>query len=202
MRLFFPAIIGLIVCSPALAQFAEIGVTGGYGSFREGELASFGGGGGNATSFEYTGGVRIGARMSFDFRRYFAHEISYAFQSSKFVETTSADSTQTVVENSAQIHNYSYNFTVHATPRDSRVRPFVTGGGGVTSFIPPGYSSFQAQGQTKLGYNYGAGIKFLLSDRYGIRFDARNHRVGKPFFQNVDGGLQLMEISTTVSYLF
>jgi hypothetical protein len=53
-----------------------------------------------------------------------------------------------------------------------------------------------------LGYNYGAGIKFLLSDQYGIRFDVRNHRVGKPFFQNVDGGLQLMEISTTVSYLF
>src|SRR5690606_7897129 len=107
-----PAIIALIVCSPALAQYAEIGVTGGHGSFREGELASFGGAGGISTSFEYTGGIRIGARMSFDFRRYFAHEITYAFQSSKFVQT-SVDSnlTQTATETSAQIHNYSYNFT-------------------------------------------------------------------------------------------
>lgn len=203
MRLFAAVAIGLILCVRAYAQEAEIGVTAGYGSFRQGDLASFGGGG-DSTLYEYTGGVRIGARMSFDFRDYFAHEVSYAFQSAKFVETANTDSnaTQTVLATSSQIHNYSYNFTAHATPRDSRARPFVTGGGGVTAFIPPGYSSFQARGETKFGYNYGAGIKFLLSDKYGIRFDVRNHSVGKPFFQNADGMLRLMEISTTVSYLF
>ena len=204
MRFFAAAVIGLTLYIPASAQDAEIGITGGYSSFREGEIASFGGGGGDSTSYEYTGGVRIGARMSFDFRDYFAHEVSYAFQSAKFVETVNTDlnATQEVLETSSQIHNYSYNFTAHATPRDSRVRPFVTGGGGVTAFIPPGYSSFQVRGESKLGYNYGAGVKFLLSDKYGIRFDVRDHRTGKPFFPNTDGMLHIIETSMTVSYLF
>jgi opacity protein-like surface antigen len=204
MRLLPAVLIGLTLSIPASAQEAELGVTGGYGSFREGDLASFGGGAGDSTIFEYTGGVRIGARMSFYFRNYFAHEAAYVFQSAKFAETTNTDSgaTQTVLTIRSQIHTYSYNFTAHATPRGSRVRPFVTGGGGVSAFIPPGYSSFQARGETKFGYNYGAGVKFLLSDKWGLRFDARDHRVGKPFFDGADGMLRLMEISTTVSYLF
>src|SRR5690606_34148939 len=102
---------------------------------------------------------------------------------------------------SSQIHTYSYNFTAHATRRDSRVRPFVTGGGEVAAFIPPGYSGFQSRGQSKFGYNYGAGVKFRLSEKWGLRFDARDHRVGKPFFQNADGMLSGVAVSTTVSYL-
>lgn len=204
MRLFLPAVVGLILCIPASAQEAEIGVTGGYGIFREGQLASFGGGESDSTIYEYTDGVRIGARMSFDFRDYFAHEVSYAFQQTKFRVTanTEGNLTQEVSETSSQIHNYSYNFTAHATPRDTRVRPFVTGGGGITAFIPPGYSGFQVRGQSKFGYNYGGGIKFLLSEKYGVRFDVRDHAVGKPFFSGTSGMLHMLETSMTVSYLF
>jgi opacity protein-like surface antigen len=204
MRVFVPVVIGLALCLPVSAQYAEIGVTAGYGVFREGEIASFGGSGGDSTVYEYTDGVRIGARMSFDFRNYFAHEVSYVFQQAKFKVTadTEMNLTQTVQETSSQIHNYSYNFVAHATPRDSRVRPFVTGGVGATAFIPPGYSSLQVRGETKVGYNYGAGVKFLLSDKYGIRFDARDHAMGKPFFPNTNGMLHLIETSMTVSYLF
>jgi len=203
MRFFVPAVVGLALCLPASAQDAEIGITGGYSSFRDGHLASSGGGA-VSTTYEYTSGIRIGARMSFDFRRYFAHELSYAFQSAKFKETVDDQEflILTVRETKSQIHNYTYNFVVHATPRDSRVRPFVTGGVGATAYFPPGYSSFQTQGQTKVGYNYGAGVKFLLTDKYGIRFDVRDHVNGKPFFRNIDGSLHLIETSMTVSYLF
>jgi opacity protein-like surface antigen len=204
MRPLIAAFIGLALGLPASAQEAEIGITGGYGLLRQGQLASFGGSEGGSTLVEYTDGIRIGARMSFDFRGYFAHEVSYAWQRSKFRETTNSDMnrTQTVSETSSQIHNYSYNFTAHATRRDSRVRPFVTGGVGATAFIPPGYSALQVRGQTKLGYNYGAGVKFLLSDKYGIRFDVRDHSTGKPFFSNTNGRLHIIETSMTVSYLF
>ncbi len=203
MRLFTPAVIGLALCIPASAQDAEIGITAGYSSFRDGYIASSSGGGVSST-YEYTSGIRIGARMSFDFHRYFAHEVSYAFQSAKFKETTD-DQVYLILnvrETRSQIHNYYYNFVVHATPRGSRVRPFVTGGVGGTAFIPPGYSSFQSQGQTKLGYNYGAGVKFLVSDNYGVRFDVRDQVTGKPFFKNTDGMLHSLETSMTVSYLF
>ena len=209
MRLFAPAIIGLILCLPASAQYAELGVSGGYGLFRQGELASFGGGEGSSTVFALSNGVRVGARMSFDFREFFAHEVAYAWQHTNFRETTDnqTDLIHTVSEMPTSIHNYYYNFTAHATPRDTQVRPFVTGGVGVSAFIPPGYSppgysTSISQGETKVGYNYGAGIKFLLSEKYGIRFDVRDHVTGKPFFRNVDGSLHNLETSMTVSYLF
>lgn len=194
---------GLFLCMPSYGQDAEIGITGGYSTFRDGQIASTGGGA-VSTTYEYTDGIRIGARMSFDFRKYFAHELSYAFQSSKFKATVDDRESKilTVTESRSQIHNYYYNFVVHATPRDARVRPFVTGGVGGTAFIPPGYSSFQVQGQTKLGYNYGAGIKFLATDNYGIRFDVRDHATGKPFFRNTDGMLHSLETSMTFSFLF
>ena len=130
--------------------------------------------------------------------------MSYAFQSAKFKETVDdrENLILTVRETRSQIHNYYYNFVVHATPRDSRVRPFVTGGVGGAAFIPPGYSSFQVQGQTKLGYNYGAGVKFLVTDHYDFRLDVRDHATGKPFFNNTDGMLHSIETSMTVSFLF
>src|SRR5690606_22158279 len=97
MRIVLPALVGLVFCTPASAQYAEIGVTGGYGSFRDGGLASFGGSAEGAV-YEYTDGVRIGARMSFDFRDFFAHEVAYVYQHAQFRVTQNLDdgATQTV----------------------------------------------------------------------------------------------------------
>ena len=189
---------------PASAQYAEMGITGGYSRFRDGELASFALFGGGSESYELDGGIRVGFRMSFDFRRYFAHEIAYNWQRAKFrIATVTEEGASTgILESNSSIHHYYYNFVAHATPRDSRVRPFVTGGGGFSSFVPPGASALSGQGDTKLGYNYGAGVKFLLSDRYGLRFDIRDHVTGKPFFQGLDGRLHNIETSATFSFLF
>jgi opacity protein-like surface antigen len=145
--------------------------------------------------------MRIGARMSFDFRGYFAHELAYAWQRTKFRVATDDTNTLTVSESNTSIHNYYYNFVAHATHRGSRVRPFITGGGGMSSFTYPGYSAF-SRGDTKFGYNYGAGIKFLLTDKYGLRFDVRDHVTGKPFFDNLEGRLHNVETSATFSFLF
>jgi hypothetical protein len=64
----------------------------------------------------------------------------------------------------------------------------------MSSFTYPGYSAF-SRGDTKFGYNYGAGIKFLLTDKYGLRFDVRDHVTGKPFFDNLEGRLHNVETS-------
>lgn len=204
MRALALAVIFPTLCASALAQYAELGVTGGYGSFREGEVASFGAAGGSSEVFELGDGIRIGARMSFDFRGYFAHELAYSWQRTTLRVTTDdqVNNIFTVSERSSSIHNYYYNFTAHATRRGSRVRPFVTGGGGLSTFIPPGLSALSRQGDTELGYNYGAGIKFLASDRYGLRFDVRDHVTGKPFFRNTSGMLHNLETSMTFSFLF
>ena len=192
---------GLLFSLSAAAQYAEIGVTGGYSRFQDGEIASFGSFGGGAESYELGNGMRIGGRMSFDFRSYFSHEIAYTWQRAKFRVTTSDGVTTTASESNIGIHNYYYNFVAHATRRDSAVRPFVTGGGGMSSFTYPGYSTF-SRGDTKFGYNYGAGIKFRLSDKYGLRFDVRDHVTGKPYFDDLDGRLHNVETSMTFSFLF
>lgn len=202
MRAAIPALLAMISALPLSAQYAEMGITGGYGMLRGGELASFGLFGGGSESYEIDDGIRIGFRMSFDYRGYFAHEIAYNWQRSKFRIVTDAADTREVFETSTQVHNYYYNFVVHATPRDTRVRPFVTAGGGFSSFVPPGASALSGQGDTKFGYNYGAGIKFLLSDRYGLRFDVRDHITGKPLFQDLPGRLHNVETSATFSFLF
>jgi hypothetical protein len=192
---------GCLLAISAPAQYAEIGITGGYSLFRDGEIATFGSFGGSTEKYELDDGIRIGARMSFDFRGYFAHEVAYSWQHATFRITFSDPFTQTISESGSSIHNYYYNFVAHATRRDSAVRPFITGGGGMSNFVPPG-ADVLSGGQTKFGYNYGAGIKFLLSDRYGIRFDVRDHITGKPFFHDVPGQLHNLETSATFSFLF
>lgn len=178
-------------------------MTGGYSLFRDGEIGEFGSFGGVRQVYELGDGIRIGGRMSFDYRGYFAHEMAYSWQRAKFRVTTDDPITNTssIGETSSSIHNYYYNFVAHATRRDSRVRPFVTGGGGMSSFVPPGASAL-SRGQTKFGYNCGAGIKFLVTNRYGIRFDVRDHITGKPFFSDSTGRLHNLETSATFSFLF
>jgi opacity protein-like surface antigen len=203
MRSMTLAALAALLCLPAAAQYAEIGVTGGYSRFQDGEIAAFESFGGVREAYELGNGIRIGARMSFDFRGYFAHELAYSWQRAPFRVTSHDPQTNTtqVSETGSSIHNYYYNFVAHATRRDTRIRPFVTGGGGMSNFVPPGASALSS-GQTKFGYNYGAGIKFLLSDRYGIRFDVRDHITSKPFFSDSPGRLHNVETSATFSFLF
>jgi len=193
----------LLACGlPAAAQYAEIGVTVGYGRYRDGEIYGVGNEGGFSQTYHLGNGVRVGARMSFDFRSYFAHEVTYAWQNAPFRVTVQEPGTTSVSDQGSNSHHYYYNFVAHMTPRDSRVRPFVTGGGGVSTYIPPGFSALSSGGDTQLGYNYGAGIKFLLTERYGLRFDVRDHVTGKPYFRNVPGRLHNVETSATFSFLF
>ena len=99
------------------------------------------------------------------------------------------------------IHNYYYNLIAHATRPAPPVRPFVTGGVGGSAVVPPSSSGFSAPGETKAGYNYGGGIKFLLSEEYGIRFDVRDQVTGKPFFRDTAGKLHNLEMSMTFLFV-
>lgn len=184
----------------AHAQYAEIGVSVGYSRFQDGEFYDVSSTSGFRETYSYGNGVRVGARMSFDYRGYFAHEVAYSWQRAPFRVETVEEGASSLSETSSNLHHYYYNFVAHATRRDSRVRPFVTGGGGVSSFVPPGFSAL-SRGVTKFGYNYGAGVKSLLTDRYGLRFDVRDHVTGKPFFREA-GRLHNVETSATFSFLF
>jgi outer membrane protein OmpA-like peptidoglycan-associated protein len=77
----------------------------------------------------------------------------------------------------------------HLTPRESRVRPFVTVGPGVTWYRPESSTLTSRTGLVvplSLKYGpalvFGAGVKFNASPRVGFRFDARGMWTQTPHF--------------------
>lgn len=197
--------LGLLLALPAAPQSAELGITGGYGTLGENRLSvteyldATG-----REEFSIGNGVRIGARMAFNTRERLGHEVSYAYQHAGLEFQAAGDGVGDSADLGAvKSHHYYYNFVAHATTTGSPVRPFVTGGGGFSSYFLPGVSSFSGYGSTKFGYNYGAGVKFNFF-LYGLRLDVRNHVTGKPFgkfLPNVEGKLHNLEISVTFSLL-
>ena len=199
--------LAVLTAAPAAAQSAEIGISGGFGVLGDkqlsvsevlGELNPI-----TRDEFSLDNGIRIGARLAFNPRNRIGHEISYAFQNAGLKQVISGTDPQNRDLGGVKAHNMYYNLVAHATGTGSPVRPFVTGGGGFTSFFLPGQSSFSGTGDTKFGYNYGAGVKFNFF-LYGFRLDVRNHVTGKPFgrfLPNVNGTLHNLEISATFSFL-
>lgn len=195
-RAAIATILLILAAVPVFGQGAEIGLTVGWGNFTKNTI-------GLSQEFadepaEYTieDGVRIGSRMALNSGTFIGHEFSYAWQKSSLL---------ILDENfgGMSIHNIYYNFVLHATPEGSAVRPFVTGGAGVSVFNPPGVSSLSGYGDNKFGYNYGAGLKFKVTDMYGIRLDVRDHVTGKPFdLPDNSGRLHNLEISAGFSLLF
>jgi hypothetical protein len=206
-RLIFCCLCILISSIPAAAQSAELGISGGFSVLGDKTISKDTVE--NITQlYDLKSGIRIGARMAFNPKRFMGHEFAYSYQHSGLQQILSdselAEAASITDAGRITIHNAYYNLVMHATGSGSSVRPFVTGGGGFSSFFLPGQSSFSGGGDTKFGYNYGGGIKlnFLL---YGIRLDYRIHVTGKPFgryIPNVEGLMKNSEISATFSFLF
>ncbi|MCY4596112.1 MAG: outer membrane beta-barrel protein [Bryobacterales bacterium] len=202
-------IFGVLLAAPAKPQSLEMGISGGFGSqngdnLSVSEFFDADSGLPATGSVSISDGVRIGGRMAFNPRAFFGHEVSYAYQHGGLEIFEGSEGTNETITYVVRAHHMYYNFVVHALPTGTTVRPFATGGGGFSSFFPPGASTFSGGGDTKFGYNYGGGIKFNLF-KYGVRFDVRNHITGKPFgryFPGVEGKLNNLEISVTFSVLF
>ena len=76
-------------------------------------------------------------------------------------------------------------------------------GAGVSVYFPPGVSSLSGRGDKNFGYNYGGGLKFKLSYKFGLRFDVRDHVTGRPFdLDDSSGRSHNVEYSATFSLLF
>ena len=197
--------VGLLLALPATPQSLELGISGGYGSLGDNTLsvAEYRDVAGQE-EVSMSNGIRIGGRMAFNSRRFIGHEVSYTYQHAGLdVISRVAEGSSTSDVGAVRVHNMYYNLVAHATPEGSPLRPFVTGGGGFSSFFLPGISSFSGYGNTKFGYNYGGGLKINFF-MYGIRFDVRNHVTGKPFGQylpNITGTLNNLEFSVTFSLL-
>jgi outer membrane beta-barrel protein len=120
-------------------------------------------------------GLRVGASLTINSWEHFGHEVNYHYQRSSLryavspKDPASQQTTRTVNGQGFGIHTFYYNFVAHGTRQDSRVRPFVTAGAGMS----------EIRIARHFGFNFGGGLKFNLNDRYGFRLDARDYITSK-----------------------
>ncbi len=96
----------------------------------------------------------------------------------------------------ARLRQFHFNPVLHFTPRESRIRPFVTMGFGLDWFgvtedarrqvgngvNTPFRQAVMLESQFRPAFNYGAGLKAKLTDRVGLRFDVRGFATASPDF--------------------
>ena len=195
-RIFCVIILALLTAGEARSQSAELGLTVGVSAFNDNGIGSLRVFEEGLIPVSLRNGVRIGARWATNSWGFLGHEFSYAFQRTSLKIGGGPP-------DGMNVQNIYYNFVAHATPLDSSVRPFGTVGAGVSVYFPPGVSSLSGRGNKNFGYNYGGGVKFKLSYKFGLRFDVRDHVTGRPFdLDDSSGRFHNVEYSATFSLLF
>ena len=180
----------LIVSVASFAQVAEMAVSGGVSLLKNNELVP---------GAELGDGWRFGFRVALNTYRFMGHEVGYAYNRTD-LKITDVET----VEYGMAIHQGFYNFLLYALPEGSPVRPFVTGGGHFSNYVPPGASAASGQGATKFGLNYGGGIKARMGSKFMVRVDVRQYHTPKPdfFVQAPEGWLRQTEISAGFGVAF
>ena len=196
MRTLAPAIVVCAVALPSavFGQAAEVWVGGGQSILSNRGIGSFTPEGGE-DDVRLRGGFRINFRMTLNPKLYLGHEFGYAYNRTQLEIPPNPD-------RGMAIHQGFYNLLLYATKEGTRIRPFLTGGGHFSNFVPPGVSVTQGAGSTKFGVNWGGGIKIRLQDIFGIRLDYRNYMTGKPFdLPLVSGMIRQNEFSASFGLL-
>ena len=158
-------------------NYIELNVFGGWGDYakQRGEPYS-----------QLEGGGIMGARLTENFWNYFGIEEDFGFFSYHRLDFRSpTDSGESIPVFGTHVYQGSGNGVIYFTPRDSKFRPFVTAGVGEAWFVPnasaehaaralPADAGFQNfRSSTGLELNWGGGLKYQLSRRFGLRMDAR-----------------------------
>jgi outer membrane protein OmpA-like peptidoglycan-associated protein len=130
---------------------------------------------------ELEAGPLFGIRFTQDFSRHVGLEEGFSFA---FNDVRLANAT---------FESTNYQLSVmpvfHLTPRESRVRPFVTVGPGITWYRPESSTLTSRTGVVvplSMKYGpalvFGGGVKFNATQRVGFRFDARGMWTQTPHF--------------------
>jgi outer membrane protein OmpA-like peptidoglycan-associated protein len=160
-------------------NFIELNAYGGYGKYTRLD---------SSPPSRIEGGGLMGARITENAWNYFALEQDIGFYS--YHKLSFNGPTQGGLALSPfpmHIYQGSFNGVLHVTPRDSKIRPFVTAGIGAAGYVPNGSARGYAQGlppsagftnfgsRSELEGNYGAGLKIQVAPRFGLRFDVRGY---------------------------
>lgn len=71
------------------------------------------------------------------------------------------------------INNYHGIFTYNFGDEDSEIRPYIFGGLGATQYQPGPVNGASASSRTRFSTTWGGGVKYFLSEHFGIRGGVR-----------------------------
>ncbi len=129
---------------------------------------------------EFSPGGIGGVRFGIDGRRYWGQDYAYSY-SAGFSRLTTAAGRFSITNH---FHQASSNLLFYPASLDRRhFFPYLTAGAGatfvtvsrdtITEAVNSGFGSLKSE--TIFAFNAGAGVRFRLSDRVGLRLDARDY---------------------------
>jgi hypothetical protein len=181
--------------APAAAQVAEVGLSYKCSTFSPRELGEVGL---IPQDFTIRNGKGVNLYFSMNGRSFLGHELTYGYERDEL-------KLGQIDQGKIQVHKFHYHFVFHLLRRGARVRPFALAGLGFSTFVPPDTAAIQAGSLTKFGASYGGGLKVRIAGPLGVRFDIRDHLMGKPNLFDlaaVTGNLHNVEYSGGFSLLF
>lgn len=201
----------LVMVPAAMAQKWEFGGGAGYGFYTSQDVTSPAG----TASAKFASGFNGSVWLDNDNSRHWGGELRYDYQTGN-MQLSSGGTTAGFGSRSQAVH---YDFLLHATPRNAKVRPYLAFGAGVKYFQGTG-TEVMAQPLSNIALlsqtnqiepvvSVGGGIKFNMARHFGFRVEAHDYmspmpqKVIQPAMNASTGGwIHDIVISAGVSYLF
>jgi Outer membrane protein beta-barrel domain len=204
-------VLAALAMPAAMAQKWEFGGGVGVGFYTSQDVTSAG----DTASAKFASGLSGSAWLDNDNGRLWAGELRYDYQQGD-AQLSDSGTTAKFGAHSQAVH---YDFLLHATPRNAKVRPFVAFGAGVKLFQGTGkevevqpLSNFALLTKTndiEPVVSIGGGIKFNVTRRFGFRIEVHDYlspipqKVIQPNIGAKTGGwLQDIVTDFGIAYLF
>ncbi len=135
---------------------------------------------------DYKDGYLLGARITQNLGQKFGAELEYSFadQPLDFINLRPSLPTLGVRHN---IHSIIYSVLVYPFERSKRLRPYGTVGGGTSLYYVGKDSKNKAAANGivlkdcwKFAFSFGGGVKYLITNKIGVRVDVRDQITGVP----------------------
>ena len=164
------------------AQKFEFGPYGGGSFFSNGNIVSNTPTPNTNLGYRFVNGGVLGVRVRENLAEHFGLEQSFTFLGNNNVQFPGA-----LI--GTRLRQFYFNGNLIGYDNESRVRPYFSGGVGVSMFNPsddPSAVQLPTVGSpdnsNEFGYNVGAGLKFKLTDHFGLDFSARDFIHKSPAF--------------------
>ncbi len=137
---------------------------------------------------DYSSGFLMGIRLTQNLKGKMGAELDYTYANQPLT-FLNLSPTIPKLSVSHRVHSFVYSILYYFGDRNSRVRPFVSVGAGASLFQIDGTSKFEALARGvdlndtwKFVGSFGGGVKYMINDSIGIRFDVRDLLSGVPSY--------------------